>query len=93
MIDLTSLKYIFPLQARQREEDTQHTAFKLRLCEEKIKQLELLVDGALSAESYLLEENRALQEEIEELQARIDRNPESTRLSLENDQILHQLRL
>ncbi|KAF7836879.1 kinesin-like protein KIN-12C isoform X1 [Senna tora] len=77
--------------ALQKEEDTQHTAFKLRLCKEKIKQLELLVDGALSAEKYLLEENRTLQEQVEELQARIDSNPESTRLALENDRILHHL--
>lgn len=92
MIDLMSLKFIYPLQARQKEEDTQYTAFKLRLCEEKIKQLELLVDGALSAEKYLVEENRALREEIEELQARAERNPESTRLALENDRISYQLR-
>ncbi|XP_054821452.1 kinesin-like protein KIN-12C [Prosopis cineraria] len=78
--------------ARQREEDTQHTAFKLRFCEEKIDQLELLVDGALSPEEHLSKENRALKKEIKELQARIENNTETTRLALENDRILHQLR-
>lgn len=33
-------------------------------CEEKIKQVELLVDGQLSAEKHLMEENKALKEEF-----------------------------
>ncbi|KAI9113846.1 hypothetical protein K1719_015097 [Acacia pycnantha] len=77
--------------ARQREVDAQHTAFKLRLCEEKINQLEVLVDGALSPEEYLLKENRALKNEIKELQSTIENNPQTTRLALENDRILHEL--
>lgn len=65
----------------------------LRHCEEKIKQLELLVDGQLSAEKYLMEENRALQEEIQLLRANIDKNSEPSRLALENDRLLQQLQM
>nr|KYP57727.1 Kinesin-like protein KIF15 [Cajanus cajan] len=79
------------LQVRQREEDIQHTSSMLRHYKEKIKQLELLVDGKLSAETYLMEENRALQEEIQLLKVIIDKNSESSRVSLENDRLLQQL--
>lgn len=65
----------------------------LRHYKEKIKQLELLVDGKLSAEKYLMEENRALQEEIQLLKVNIDKNSESSRLALENDRLLQQLQL
>ncbi|XP_050883235.1 kinesin-like protein KIN-12C [Lathyrus oleraceus] len=50
--------------AQQKEEDAQHTSIMLSHCEEKIKQLELLVDGQLSAEKHLMEENKALKEEF-----------------------------
>jgi kinesin family member 15 len=63
----------------------------LRHCEEKIKQLELLVDGQLSAEKYLMEENRALKEEIQLHRMKSDKNSESSRLVLENDRLLQQL--
>lgn len=63
----------------------------LRHCEEKIKQLELLVDGQLSAEKYLMEENRALKEEIQLHKMKSDNNSESSRLVLENDRLLQQL--
>ncbi|KAJ1403031.1 P-loop containing nucleoside triphosphate hydrolase [Sesbania bispinosa] len=79
--------------ARQREEGTQHTSIMLKHYEEKIKQLELLVDGQLSAEKYLMEENRALREEIQLLKANIDKNSESSILALENDRLSQQLQL
>jgi len=60
----------------------------LRHYKEKIKQLELLVDGKLTAEKYLMEENRALQEEIQLLKVKIDKNSELSRLALENDGLL-----
>lgn len=63
----------------------------LRHCEEKIKQLELLVDGQLSAEKYLMEENRALKEEIQLHKMKSDNNSETSRLVLENDRLLQQL--
>ncbi|ESR32513.1 hypothetical protein CICLE_v10004126mg [Citrus x clementina] len=77
----------------QREEDTQHTKMMLRFREEKIKQLELLVNGSVTAEKYLMDENIALKEEIQLLQARNDRNPELTRFALENIRLLEQLQL
>jgi len=65
----------------------------LRFREDKIKQLELLVHGTLSSENYLMEENKALMEEIQLLRARIDRNPELTRFALENIRLQEQLQL
>ncbi|BAT77004.1 hypothetical protein VIGAN_01508300 [Vigna angularis var. angularis] len=73
---------------RQREEDIEHTSSMLRHYKEKIKQLELLVDGKLTAEKYLMEENRALQEEIQLLKVKIDKNSELSTLALENDRLL-----
>ncbi|KAK6265212.1 hypothetical protein QUC31_016049 [Theobroma cacao] len=75
----------------QREEDVQRAKMMLRFREEKIKNLELLSTGLVSTEEYLTEENRALKEEIELLQTKIDRNPEVTRFALENIRLLEQL--
>lgn len=79
--------------AHQREEDVQRTKMMLRFREEKIKRLELLSDGSMSADKYLMEENNALLEEVQLLQSRIERNPELTRFALENIRLLEQLRL
>uniref|UniRef100_A0A2N9EIC7 Kinesin motor domain-containing protein n=1 Tax=Fagus sylvatica TaxID=28930 RepID=A0A2N9EIC7_FAGSY len=79
--------------ACQREEDAQHTKMMLRFREEKIKQLELLVHSKLSSEKYLMEENKALLEEIQLVRARTDRNPELTRFALENIRLHEQLQL
>ncbi|CAJ2651293.1 unnamed protein product [Trifolium pratense] len=79
--------------AQQKDEDAQHNSIKLMHCEEKIKQLELLVDGQLSVEKYLMEENRALKEEIQFLKMKIDKNSESSKLALENDRLLQQLEI
>lgn len=65
----------------------------LRFREEKIKQLEFLVHGKLSFDTYLEEENKALLEEIQLLRARTDRNPELTRFALENIRLQEQLQL
>lgn len=65
----------------------------LRFREEKIKQLELLVHGKLSFDTYHEEENKALLEEIQLLRARTDRNPELTRFALENIRLQEQLQL
>ncbi|XP_043725080.1 kinesin-like protein KIN-12E isoform X2 [Telopea speciosissima] len=77
----------------QREEDAQCTKMMLRLTGEKIKRLELLADGLVSGDQYLMEENSVLSKEIQLLQARIDRNPELTRFSLENMRLLDHLRV
>ena len=80
-------------QAHQREEDVQRTKMMLRFREEKIKRLELLSDGSMSADKYLMEENNALLEEVKLLQSRIERNPELTRFALENIRLIEQLKL
>lgn len=64
----------------------------LRFREDKIQRMELLLGGSLPADSFLLEENRALSEQIQLLQSKIDRNPEVTRFALENIRLLEQLR-
>ncbi|KAI3977284.1 hypothetical protein MKX01_030910 [Papaver californicum] len=79
--------------AHQREEDAQRTKMILRFREEKIKKIESLADGLVSADDFLKEENAALYEEIHLLQARIDRNPELTRFALENIRLLERLRI
>ncbi|XP_021642903.2 kinesin-like protein KIN-12C isoform X2 [Hevea brasiliensis] len=79
--------------AFQREEELKRTKMMLRFREEKIKQLEFLVDGSLPVDHYLMEENKALKEEILLLQARIDKNPDLTRFALENLKLLEQLQL
>lgn len=81
------------MQAQQREEDAQLTKMMLRDYDEKFKRLELLADGIVSADKYLVDENRSLKEENELLRARSIRNPELTRFALENIRLLEQLRL
>ncbi|XP_062020518.1 kinesin-like protein KIN-12D [Rosa rugosa] len=76
----------------QREEDTRSTKMMLRFREDKIKKMESLLNGSIPAEAYLLDENRALSEEIQLLQAKLDKNPEVTRFAYENIRLLHQLR-
>lgn len=63
----------------------------LKFRDEKIKRLELLVDGMLSAETYLMQENKTLLEEIQLLRAKIDRYPELSQISLENNRLREQL--
>ncbi|XP_071704192.1 kinesin-like protein KIN-12C [Rutidosis leptorrhynchoides] len=60
-------------------EDAQSTKMLLRFREEKIKRLELLAHGVISIDSFIIDENNALMEEIQQLQTRIDNNPEFTR--------------
>ncbi|KAI3690860.1 hypothetical protein L2E82_49072 [Cichorium intybus] len=60
-------------------EDVECSKMLLRFREEKIKRLELLANGIISTENYLMDENNALMEEIQQLQARIGKNPQVTR--------------
>ncbi|XP_004292458.1 PREDICTED: uncharacterized protein LOC101313387 [Fragaria vesca subsp. vesca] len=76
----------------QREDDTRSTKMMLRFREDKIKKMEALINGSIPAEAYLVDENRALSEEIQLLQAKLDKNPEVTRFAYENIRLLHQLR-
>ncbi|XP_009785936.1 kinesin-like protein KIN-12D [Nicotiana sylvestris] len=77
---------------RQREEDNRCNKMMIKFREEKIQRMESLVNGLIPADSYLLEENSALTEEIQLLQAKVDRNPEVTRFACENIRLLEQLR-
>lgn len=64
----------------------------LKFREEKIHRMKSFLDGLTPIDSYLLEENNALTEEIQLLRARLDKNPEVTRFALENIRLLDQLR-
>ncbi|KAL6008760.1 hypothetical protein ACLOJK_021986 [Asimina triloba] len=77
----------------QREEDAQCTRMLLRFREEKIRKMEMLADGLFAADEYLIEENKFLSEEIQLLQARVDKNPEITRFAMENIRLIEQLRM
>ncbi|XP_059314093.1 kinesin-like protein KIN-12D [Lycium ferocissimum] len=77
---------------RQREEDNRCTKMRLKFREERIQRMESLVNGKIPADSYLLEENKALTEEIQLLHAKVDRNPEVTRFACENIRLLEELR-
>ena len=79
-------------QVRRREEDTQCSKMTLRFREDKIRSLESIEDGLLSADAYLLEEKNALSEELQLIRGRLDRNPELTRFAMENIRLLEQLR-
>lgn len=88
-----SILVMTSMQAFQQEEDGQRTKMLLKFREEKIRQLELFLGGRLSADQYLLEENKALVIENKMLQAKINRNPELTRVSLENSKLIEQLQV
>lgn len=64
----------------------------LKFREDKIQRMESLLGGSIPAETYLLNENRGLSEEIQVLRAKMDRNPEVTRFAVENIRLLDQLR-
>nr|XP_043629351.1 kinesin-like protein KIN-12F [Erigeron canadensis] len=77
---------------RQREEENKCTKMMLKFREDKINRMESLVAGSIPADSYLLEENNMLTEEVRMLRSKADRNPEVTRFALENIRLLEQLR-
>ncbi|CAN0879039.1 Kinesin-like protein KIN-12D [Linum grandiflorum] len=77
---------------RQREEDTRSTKMMLRFREDKIQRMESLLGGSLPSDSYLMEESRAMHEENQLLQAKVDKNPEVTRFALENIRLLEQIK-
>ncbi|KAF8776756.1 hypothetical protein HU200_003494 [Digitaria exilis] len=77
---------------RQREDDTRSAKMMLKFRDEKIHRMDALVNNKLPAESYLLEENKTLSQEIDLLRARLDKNPEVTRFALENIRLSSQLK-
>jgi len=64
----------------------------LRFREDKIHRLESQLAGSIPTDTFLQEENKALSDEIQILQSRLDRNPEVTRFAVENIRLLDQLR-
>lgn len=80
------------IQVRQREDDSQCSKMMLRFREDKIKRLESLSAGLLSADTYLMHEKNSLVEELQLTQAKVDRNPELTRFAMENIRLLDKLR-
>ncbi|KAK8458483.1 hypothetical protein SEVIR_3G388200v4 [Setaria viridis] len=77
---------------RQREDDTRSAKMMLKFRDEKIHRMDALVNKKMPAESYLLEENKTLSQEIDLLRARFDKNPEVTRFALENIRLSSQLK-
>ncbi|KAJ7549008.1 hypothetical protein O6H91_07G036300 [Diphasiastrum complanatum] len=77
---------------RQREDDTQCGKMMLRFREDKIRRLESLADGLLSADDHLKAEKEALVEELQLVRSKVDRNPELTRFAMENIRLMEQLR-
>jgi kinesin family protein 15 len=65
---------------------------RLRFREDRIKRLEQLASGKLSAEAHLLQEKEELVKEIEALRSQLERNPEITRFAMENLQLKEELR-
>ncbi len=76
---------------QQREQNTQSGKMILRFREDKIQRLESLVEGKLTVDSYLVEENRRLKEELQLVRSQIDRNPELTKFAMENIRLIEQL--
>jgi kinesin family member 15 len=64
----------------------------LRFREDKIRRLESRVVGSITADQFLQEDNKALSDEIQLLQGKIDQNPEVTRFAKENIRLQEQLR-
>ncbi|XP_011100690.1 kinesin-like protein KIN-12C isoform X1 [Sesamum indicum] len=79
--------------AHQREQEAQRTKMMVRFREEKIKRLEVLLDGLISADKFYLDENNALKEENMMLRAKTERNSEVTHFTLENIRLREQIRL
>ncbi|KAI4338588.1 hypothetical protein MLD38_023626 [Melastoma candidum] len=87
--EIESLK----LLVRQKDEEANQTRLTLKLCEDAMKRQTLLKDGDISADVYLLEQNKAVMAENHLLQERINRNPELIQLSLRNTQLAEELQV
>jgi kinesin family protein 15 len=79
-------------QVKELEENTQYNKLILQFREDKIRRLESLSTGVLSADAYLMDENNAVMEELQLLRDLPVQNPEHTRLAMENLSLHEQLR-
>ncbi|RZR98319.1 hypothetical protein BHM03_00027639, partial [Ensete ventricosum] len=89
---MTAEKQAAEQLATQRTEEVRSLKMRLRFREERIKRLEAVASGKLSAETHLLQEKEELLKEIEALSNQVDRNPEVTRFAMENLQLKEELR-
>lgn len=78
--------------ASQRSEELRSFKMMLRFREDRIKRLEQVASGKLSAESHLLQEKENLVKEMDALRSQLERNPEITRFAMENLQLKEDLR-
>ncbi|KAG7577602.1 Kinesin motor domain [Arabidopsis thaliana x Arabidopsis arenosa] len=76
---------------RGMEEDAKRIKIMLSLREEKVGEMEFCTSGPLMTKDCLIEENKTLKGEIKLLRDSIDKNPELTRLALENIKLQEQL--
>jgi kinesin family protein 15 len=74
------------------EEETEDCRKLVCLCEDKIQRLESLTDEKLSVESYLNDENKMLEEELQIMQRRIECNPKLAKFSIDNLHLAEQLK-
>lgn len=65
---------------------------RLKFREDRIKRLEQVASGKLSAEALLLQERESLVKELEVLRSQLDHNPEITKFAMENLQLKEELR-
>ncbi|XP_027769899.1 kinesin-like protein KIN-12C isoform X3 [Solanum pennellii] len=86
--EIEEMKYL----VHQQQEEVQLSKEIMKLRDEKLDRLGSLGNGMISADSFVLEENNALKEEIQILQARNERNPELTQLASENVSLLKRIR-
>lgn len=78
-------------KVQEREKDTQGYKNLLSLQGEKIFRLESLAKAEMPVETFLAEENRMLLEKLHIAEERMDRNPELTRMSLDNIRLSEQV--
>ncbi|XP_019458049.1 PREDICTED: kinesin-like protein KIN-12E [Lupinus angustifolius] len=78
--------------AKQREDEIQGLKMRLRFREARIKRLEAVASGKISAETCLLNEKEEHLKEIEVLRGQVDRNQEVTRFAMENLQLKEEIR-
>ncbi|PUZ37011.1 hypothetical protein GQ55_9G084100 [Panicum hallii var. hallii] len=85
-------KQIAEQLAAQKTEEVRSFKMRLKFREERIKRLEQVASGKLSAEAHLLQEKENLVKELEVLRSQLDRNPEITKFAMENLQLKEELR-
>ncbi|KAG2545864.1 hypothetical protein PVAP13_9KG464522 [Panicum virgatum] len=85
-------KQIAEQLAAQKTEEVRSFKMRLKFREERIKRLEQVASGELSAEAHLLQEKENLVKELQVLRSQLDRNPEITKFAMENLQLKEELR-